>query len=154
YCGHIPAGNGASKVFVSRRPGPGSLAGLTSGAGHGAPQFDETLMRIFIAIELPEDVRQALADLQRDLKPVPNSARWVATYSIHLTLKFLGETPEDRIPEIDEALVGLTWKPFNVNIRGIGFFPGNRSPRVFWAGMEASTMEGLAQQIDTRMERL
>jgi len=111
-------------------------------------------MRLFIAIELPEDIRQKVADLQRELKSVTTSARWVAPDSIHLTLKFLGETSEERIPEIDEALVGLTWKPFPVTVRGIGFFPGNRSPRVFWAGMEASTMEGLAQQIDTRMERL
>ncbi len=111
-------------------------------------------MRLFIAIELPPDIREALSELQRDLKPVTNSARWVAPEAVHLTLKFLGETPEPRIPEIDEALVGLSWKPFPVTVRGVGFFPGNRSPRVCWAGLEASTMEGLAQQIDIRMERL
>ena len=111
-------------------------------------------MRLFIAIELPTDVRLALETLQRDLKPATDSARWVAPGSIHLTLKFLGETPEQKLPEIDGALVGLSWKPFPVTVRGIGFFPGNRSPRVVWAGLEASTMEGLAQQIDIRMERL
>lgn len=111
-------------------------------------------MRLFIAIELPSNVRAALADLQRELKHVTNSARWVVPESIHLTLKFLGETPEHRVDEIDQALTGLNWKPFVVSVHGVGFFPGNRSPRVFWAGLEASSMEGLAQEIDTRMERL
>src|SRR5262249_23473227 len=54
---------------------------------------------------------------------------------------------------IDEALAGLTWKPFQVAVRGLGFFPGNRSPRVLWAGLQAPTMEGLSEKIDTRMER-
>jgi len=111
-------------------------------------------MRVFIAIELPGSIQQELAALQRDLKNVTSSARWVAPDSIHLTLKFIGETPEHRIPEIDTALLGLTWKPFTVSVRGIGFFPGTRSPRVFWAGLEAPPMEGLAQEVDARMERL
>jgi len=111
-------------------------------------------MRVFIAIDLPQDVRDALGALQRDLKSVTDSARWVAPDAIHLTLKFIGEIPEQRTEEIDGALVGLTWKPFTVTVAGIGFFPGNRSPRVFWAGLEANSMQELAEEIDTRMERL
>src|SRR5262249_43289479 len=82
------------------------------------------------------------------------SARWVAPESIHITLRFLGEVPEKRIDDIDAELKGLTWKPFTITVRGVGFFPGTRSPRVLWAGLEAPTMEGLAEQLDTRMERL
>lgn len=111
-------------------------------------------MRVFIAIELPAEIQKELGALQRDLKSVTNSARWVAPESIHLTLKFIGQTPDQRIPEIDSALIGLTWKPFTVTVRGLGFFPGTRSPRVLWAGLETPTMENLAQQVDTRMERL
>jgi len=111
-------------------------------------------MRAFLAIEISENVRTALAALEHDLKPTTSSARWVPPESIHLTLKFLGEVPDHLVPEIDTALVGLSWKPFTVIVRGIGFFPGNRSPRVFWAGLEASTMQDLAQEIDARMERL
>lgn len=111
-------------------------------------------MRVFIAIEVPAAIQHQLAAIQEDLKPVTNSARWVAPESIHLTLKFIGETPEHQIPEIDSTLIGLTWKPFTVSVHGVGFFPGNRSPRVFWAGLEAPSMEGLAQEIDTRIERL
>lgn len=111
-------------------------------------------MRIFIAVELPNEIRKALKDLQRELKAVTDTARWVAPESIHITLKFFGEVPDKRLDEIDQALAGLSWKPFTVSVRGVGFFPGTRSPRVFWAGMEAPTMQNLAEQLDTRMERL
>src|SRR5436190_4860604 len=109
-------------------------------------------MRVFIAVELPNEIRKALGDVQRALRPLTDTARWVAPESIHITLKFIGEVPEKRVDDIDAALAGLTWKPFTVTVRGVGFFPGTRSPRVFWAGMEAPTMQRLAEQLDRRME--
>jgi 2'-5' RNA ligase len=111
-------------------------------------------MRVFIAVEIPDEVRKALGDVQRALRPLTNSARWVVPESIHITLKFLGEVQDKRVEDIDAGLTGLSWKPFVVSVRGVGFFPGTRSPRVFWAGMEAPTMQGLAEQLDTRLERL
>jgi 2'-5' RNA ligase len=110
-------------------------------------------MRVFIAVDLPTEVREALRDVQRKLRPQTDSVRWVAPESIHVTLKFVGEVPEKRIDDIHTALTGLTWKEFTVTVHGVGFFPGNRSPRVFWAGMEAPTMKDLAEQLDTLMER-
>ena len=111
-------------------------------------------MRLFIAVDLPNDIRKALIDMQRKLKPLSDSARWVAPESIHITLKFLGEVPDKKMDDIDASLAGLTWKPFTVTVHGVGFFPGPRSPRVFWAGMEAPTMQGLAERLDTRMEHV
>ena len=111
-------------------------------------------MRVFIAVDLPTELRQQLAELQRALQPLTDTARWVAPESIHITLKFIGEVQEKRLEDIDSAFTGLTWKPFTVTVRSVGFFPGNRSPRVFWAGMEAPTMSGLAIELDARMERL
>ncbi|HEY2380606.1 MAG TPA: RNA 2',3'-cyclic phosphodiesterase [Terriglobia bacterium] len=111
-------------------------------------------MRLFIAIDLPAEVRSNVADVQRALRPLAESAKWVAPESIHITLKFLGEVPEKQLDDINTAMNGLSWKPFTISVRGVGFFPGNRSPRVFWAGMEAPTMQGLAEELDSRMERL
>ena len=111
-------------------------------------------MRVFIAVDLPGEIRKALGDVQRQLRPLTDTARWVSPDSIHVTLKFIGEAPDKRVEDIDTALKGLTWKSFTVTVHGVGFFPGTRSPRVFWAGMEAPTMQGLAEQLDTRMERL
>jgi 2'-5' RNA ligase len=91
--------------------------------------------------------------MQNELRPTAGSARWVNADTIHLTLTFVGEISEQRRDDIDAALAGLTWKPFPVIVKGVGFFPGTRSPRVFWAGLHASTMEGLTQEIDTRLER-
>lgn len=111
-------------------------------------------MRIFIAIDLPKDIRNAVGEVQRELRPLTDKTRWVAPDSIHITLKFLGEVPEKQIDDIDAALAGLSWKHFTITVRGVGFFPGNRSPRIFWAGMEAPTVQGLTEQLDIRMERV
>ncbi len=111
-------------------------------------------MRTFIALDLPEEIRARLAEVQRALKPSTHTARWVAPESIHVTLKFIGEIPEKRVDDIHGALAGLTWKPFTVTVNGIGFFPGARSPRVVWAGMQAPTMEDLTKEIDVHLERL
>jgi RNA 2',3'-cyclic 3'-phosphodiesterase len=108
-------------------------------------------MRVFIAIDVPNEIRQRLAAIQDELRPASRAARWVAADSIHITLKFLGEIPEERQPDIDNALTGLTWLPMSIAVRGIGFFPGVRSPRILWAGVECPTMEGLASEVDTRL---
>jgi 2'-5' RNA ligase len=111
-------------------------------------------MRVFIAIDVPDEIKKELNELQRDLRPMSNAARWVAPESIHVTLKFMGEIPGKLVDQIDAALGGLAWKPFTINVHGVGFFPGARSPRVFWAGMEAPTMQGLTEELDARMEPL
>jgi 2'-5' RNA ligase len=66
----------------------------------------------------------------------------------------MGEIAESRIEAIDAALVNLAWKPFTVTVKGVGFFPGKRSPRVFWAGLVAPTMGELAAEIDFRLARI
>ena len=111
-------------------------------------------MRLFVAVDLPNEIRKRLADIQQELRPSSGSVRWVAPEAIHITLKFIGETPEKKLEDIDTALNGFAWKPFTITVRGVGFFPGNRSPRVFWAGLEAPTMKDMAEELDTRMERV
>jgi RNA 2',3'-cyclic 3'-phosphodiesterase len=111
-------------------------------------------MRLFIAVDLPDGVRDALSELQRTLRASTNSARWVAPESIHITLNFLGEVADKRLEEINGALADLAWKPFTVVVKGVGFFPGTRSPRIFWAGLDAPTMESLASETGDRMERI
>ena len=108
-------------------------------------------MRVFIAIDVPEEIRQRLAAMQDQLRPATNAARWVAADSVHITLKFLGEINERRRNDIDDALTGLSWKPLSITVQGIGFFPGKRSPRILWAGVQCPTMEGLAKEVDSRL---
>ena len=111
-------------------------------------------MRVFIAVDLPDDVRSHLGEVERDLKGVSNSARWVAPKALHVTLKFIGEIPEARVAAIDSALATIQWSSFRVVVRGIGFFPNSRSARVFWVGLESAPLGGLAGEVDRRMQAL
>src|SRR5947199_9392407 len=94
-------------------------------------------MRLFIAVDLPDEIRKGLKEVQRDLRSLTETARWVAPESIHVTLKFLGEVPIKRVDSIHAALNGLSWKPFTIKVQGIGFFTGRRSPPVIAPGLAA-----------------
>ncbi len=88
-----------------------------------------------MAVDLPEEVRQALARLQGGLRSHDLSdLRWVRPQGIHLTLKFLGETPGGRVAAITEALAGATTgqQPFRLALGALGTFGGRRRPRVLW----------------------
>ncbi|MCD6291604.1 MAG: RNA 2',3'-cyclic phosphodiesterase [Anaerolineae bacterium] len=94
------------------------------------------LLRTFIAIELDETARIALGAVQDELKRrVPKgTVRWVNPASIHLTLKFLGDTPRARLPEIEEALQEAcsAFTALDMAIEGRGCFPNFRRPNVIW----------------------
>lgn len=95
-------------------------------------------IRAFIAIELPDDTKAALSRLLDQLKPgYERSVKWVQADSIHLTLKFLGNIPDEMIVDIttvvSRAILGIP--PFSLKLHGLGAFPNLRSPRVVWAGI-------------------
>ncbi len=92
-------------------------------------------MRLFVAIDIDEAIRQRIADYVALLKKRGAGVRFVSPASYHITLKFLGET--DKLREIVEALRTVEVEQFELAVRGAGFFPNERSPRVFWAGIEA-----------------
>jgi 2'-5' RNA ligase len=97
-------------------------------------------MRIFVAINPTAEVRARLAEAARGLREAGFPVRWVPPENVHLTLKFLGEVPEGRVPEIcsavDSAVAGAG--PFEMAVSGFGAFPSLRRPRVVWAGIELS----------------
>lgn len=101
------------------------------------------VLRTFIALELGDDLRTALADLQAQLKRrvAPQAVRWVRPDGIHLTLKFLGDTPPDDVPLIQAALADAASQaaPFVVRAEGLGCFPNPRRPRVVWVGVSEPT---------------
>ncbi len=102
-------------------------------------------LRLFIAIELPTEVCDALAALQKQLQAADRvrAIRWGAISGIHLTLKFLGDTPSDRVPAIESAMreAAPGQKPFDLNVDGAGCFPDTRRPRVVWAGVGGDLSE-------------
>ena len=105
-------------------------------------------MRLFIALDLPGDVVRNLESFVARLKP---SARihWSPPANLHITTKFIGEFPENRLPELQAALSGMPERPpIEVTVAKVGFFPNARSPRVFWCGIEAPGLEALAADTD------
>lgn len=97
------------------------------------------ILRTFIAIELEEPLRVAIAAVQSKFKrqaPM-GSVKWVAPDGIHLTLKFLGDTPASRVAEVAAALAQATEgiPPFEFTVEGRGCFPSFRRPRVIWVAV-------------------
>jgi len=101
-------------------------------------------------MQIPDDIRETIVQLIAELKPLDNSWKWTREENLHLTLKFLGETPLEKLNGVCEALrtVSCAW-PIPVNFHGLGFFPNERRPRVSWIGMEApQTLTALAVSIE------
>jgi len=116
-------------------------------------------IRAFIAIELPEEVKSALAQLEAELKMGgPPSVKWVDPGAIHLTLKFLGNIAADKVDKItrviEEAAEGIS--PFHLEVKGLGVFPNLRRVRVIWVGVEGelAPLSQLQQHIESRLAPL
>ena len=108
-------------------------------------------MRLFVALELDEAVRSRTAVLLRQLEPAASQVKWVKPQSLHLTLKFIGEQPEDKLSALVEALAAVPAPgPLEVSFRGLGCFPNERHPRVFWVGVLAPPALG---QLAAAVER-
>jgi 2'-5' RNA ligase len=111
-------------------------------------------LRCFIAIELPEPIKEAVGELIEVLNKHHGDVKWVVYKNLHLTLKFLGKTSEDLIPKIDESLSHsvLSYKPFCIKIYDVGVFPNRKYPRVIWVGIEDSEiLKRLQRDIEDKM---
>ena len=110
-------------------------------------------MRLFIAIDLPSDVRAAFTALLEELRATAPKAKWMRGENLHVTLKFLGNTDSERVRDIAAALQQVrSAQPVSLKFQGLGFFPNERRPRVFWAGMESSdNLRPLAESVDRAM---
>ncbi len=111
-------------------------------------------LRTFIAVPVPQAILEALGRLQNKLAVdvPPNSIRWVQSGGIHLTLKFLGDTPADKLPEIKRALAAVAQHaPTGVyTVQELGCFPRPSRPRVLWVGVHEST--GLLETLQAAIE--
>ena len=112
-------------------------------------------MRLFTAIDLPPEIIQRLDRLITDLRPLAN-INWSPAANLHITTKFIGQWPEERLPELNRALGAIGGRaPIAIRVAGVGFFPNQKSPRVFWAGVQASSeLARLAEDIDQALEKL
>ncbi len=112
-------------------------------------------MRLFTAVELPPDMLLRLDRLLFALRPQA-MVNWSPLDNLHITTKFIGSWPVARLEEIKNALRPAARRPpFPVEIAGLGWFPQERSPRVFWAGVEGgSALAELARSTEDLLEPL
>jgi 2'-5' RNA ligase len=133
----------------SGKPGGGPRHGR-GGRGFVRPADDPPgTSRLFIAVPVADEVREAVAGLMRELSdgPIelraPGRPRWVSVEGLHLTLRFLGVTPDERVPELAAVLAAVARgvEPFHIELRGGGAFPSPSRPRVLWIGVVAGEPE-------------
>ncbi|NWF77254.1 MAG: RNA 2',3'-cyclic phosphodiesterase [Chloroflexi bacterium] len=120
---------------------------------------DREEIRSFIAIELPEEAKEGLARLRKELERDEHKfVKWVDPGGIHLTLKFLGNIPSKRVAEITEAMKEAAQgvSPFHLEISGLGAFPSLKQVRVFWVGIggEVDKLSSLQQSMDSALAAL
>jgi 2'-5' RNA ligase len=112
-------------------------------------------LRLFVAIPVPEPVRDEIAVAQRELQSLAprGVVRWTKPEQMHLTLKFLGGVPADRFEDLKESVQKVcAGRPsLRLRAKGIGFFPNARSPRVIWAGVgdEEERLADLQREIES-----
>jgi RNA 2',3'-cyclic 3'-phosphodiesterase len=116
-------------------------------------------LRLFVAVDVPREIKEAIEkDVVDVLRPALQGPRWTRPEGRHLTLEFLGETPDERIPEIARVLRKAAKKnrPFETSFEEIGGFPTLRRPRVIWIGLGegADQMRSLAADVNRELEPL
>jgi len=115
-------------------------------------------IRTFIAVDIPESVRDQIEEFQEKLKRFRAEVKWVRPENIHITLKFLGDIEQSMVDIIDQRLKDAVagFAPFNVRVYGTGVFPSARRPRVLWLGIDEGReiLQRLAKCIDEEIYNL
>lgn len=112
-------------------------------------------MRLFIAIDIPDNIKEYITKIQGKIETTSNKIRFVDKNNIHLTLKFLGEVEPYKTEEIKAILKKISFKPFYVCMDKIGVFPSESYIRVIWVSLkpENDILE-LQKNIDDNLKKL
>lgn len=120
-------------------------------------------MRAFIAVDLSEEIRRKIKEIQEDFARLGlhSALKFVKPNQAHQTVKFLGEVPDADVERVKDALAGISQQPFDIELRGVGFFPAAslekaRNIRVIWAGMRsgAEQLKALQEEVELAMHAL
>lgn len=106
------------------------------------------MIRLFVAIALPDAMKDRIALLAGGIP----GAKWIERENLHLTLQFIGETPEDRLGDIHHALTRIRQRRFELAVAGIGHFSQGRNATMLWVGVDRS--DGLGQLRDKVLQAL
>ena len=113
-------------------------------------------MRLFVAIEIPDEVRRNLTQLVREFRTASPETKWVRPENLHVTLKFLGASDMEKSEQVKSALSSIhSTQSVKLEFRGIGFFPNSKRPRVLWIGIASSSnLSTLAAEMDSSLHKL
>ena len=112
-------------------------------------------MRIFVALDVDQPICERIQKFLDDIRATAPDVRWMTGESLHVTLKFIGEQPDEKVSQIESSLKSISGEPFPVSFRGTGFFPTKRAARVFWIGIEAKdALTRLAKSIEDSLATL
>ena len=112
-------------------------------------------MRLFVAIDLDEQIRQKILRFMEGVSGFAPDVRWMKPQALHLTLKFIGEFPEHKLEGLKAALANVRSERFDLAFSGTGFFPSAKSARVFWIGVIADErLQKLAPAVDDAVAKL
>jgi 2'-5' RNA ligase len=119
-----------------------------------ATENPPAFLRLFIALAVPPDVRQEIGRVQSQLQrhSPPGAIRWTQPAQFHITLKFLGDVPSEQLAALENSVAAVcaASPALQLAARGVGFFPGERKPRVIWAG--AADDSGQLAELHRRMD--
>lgn len=111
-------------------------------------------MRVFVGLDIPDNIRSAIERYMNGLRSFAPEVKWVRPESFHVTLKFIGEQSPEQVERIRRELATVKSAPFEIAFQDTGFFPNARSPRVFWVGIHAGTeLEQLSGRVDEAVSR-
>jgi len=114
-------------------------------------------MRLFIAIPIPQNIKDYLCDIQMQFKKCDLFAKWVNPQNVHMTLKFLGEVKEEKIQSIENVIKEtiVDFSALEVNLKEFGFFPNERNPRVFFISTDKEEiLQKLSYILEEKIEPL
>jgi RNA 2',3'-cyclic 3'-phosphodiesterase len=112
-------------------------------------------MRIFVALDIDDAIRERIRRFVDGVSGFAPDSRWVRPESLHVTLKFIGEQSAEGADQIKQALAGVQSEAVNLSVRGFGFFPSAKAPRVFWIGIESGPqLAALAAAVDDATGKL
>jgi 2'-5' RNA ligase len=113
-------------------------------------------MRLFAALDVPEDVRERLSAFMHNMEGICPGARWIPADNLHVTLKFIGQTEDTALPQIRSALQPIrVAAPLDLGFRGVAYMPSAAHPRVLWTNIHSSdALPGLASAIEEALAPL
>lgn len=115
-------------------------------------------MRLFIAIKIPDFIKEEIIKAEDALRQAGSDTKWVEDKNIHITLKFLGEVKESALPEVLSTIENLAGNnpPFQYEINGIGAFPSVKHPKILWIGIGKGkeNIINLCRNLDEALDKI